>query len=203
MTRDEQLKAVMAFAKEKTKGFDGGHDWQHIIRVRKLALLINEKEKMADPFTVELAALLHDAADSKFTGPDAPDEIRVLLSNLGLDNISDHILFVIEAVSFSKRKNFKTPEDPVLMIVQDADMLDAIGAIGIARAFNYGGFRNRPLWDPAEEGKSGGLSTIAHFHDKLLKLKDLMNTSAGRLLAEERHAFLLTFLEQFKKELDF
>jgi uncharacterized protein len=200
MTSYDLIQLTENFVKENLKEYDSGHDWYHIERVRKLALYINEKESLADPFIVDIAALLHDTADSKFAGKN-PENGYLLIGDFmdksGLSEIKDRVLNIIKAVSFSSKIKSESPDDPLLWVIQDADRLDAIGAIGIARAFNYGGFRNNPIYIPGEES---GKSTIGHFYEKLLKLRDLMNTQTGRTLAEERHKILEIFLEQFYSE---
>ncbi len=185
------------------KEYDSGHDWWHIERVRKLALYINEKEALADPFTVDIAALLHDTADSKFAVGKMEEGyslISAFMDECELSGIKDQVMNVIKNISFSNKKKTGNPDDPLLWVIQDADRLDAIGAIGIARAFNYGGFRNNSIYLPDEEPGSPCKSTIGHFYEKLLKLKDLMNTSTGRAIAEERHKFMDQYLEQFYLE---
>ena len=206
MNKNDQISATEEFVKQNMKGYDSGHDWWHIERVRKLALFINEKEDLVDPFIVEIAALLHDTVDSKFAeGNSGPGYslISDLMDEIEMSEIRDHVLNVIKNISFSNRKKSGNHSDPLLWVVQDADRLDAIGAIGIARAFNYGGFRNNPIYIPSEESGNTGKSTIGHFYDKLLKLKEMMNTATGRTIAEERHKILENFLEQFYKEWDF
>jgi uncharacterized protein len=199
MNKNDQISATEEFVKQNMKGYDSGHDWWHINRVRKLALFINEKEDLADPFIVEIAALLHDTADSKFAeGNSEPGYslISDFMDESEMSEIRDRVLNVIRNISFSNRKKSGNHSDPLLWVVQDADRLDAIGAIGIARAFNYGGFRNNPIYIPAEESINTN-STIGHFYDKLLKLKEMMNTPTGRTIAEGRHKILEKFLEQF------
>jgi uncharacterized protein len=173
-------------------------------RVRKLGKFINSVEQIADPFILELASILHDAADSKFNGGNRRRyaDMEDFLDKAGLKDSKHRIIEVINNVSFSNKKPSGNLNDPVLLVLQDADRLDAIGAIGIARAFNYGGFRNNPIYEP--KGPEGSRpSTIGHFYEKLLKLKDLMNTSTARRLAEERQLILVRFLEQFYKEWEF
>lgn len=191
---------------------EGGHDWFHIQRVLNNALLIAKHEDV-DVFVVQLGALLHDIADSKFhAGDDAlgPSIARHFLCSINVeDTVVDHVVNIIAHISFAggnAPQNFKSPE---LNVVQDADRLDAMGAIGIARAFNYGGFKNRLLYDPSikpnlnmskEEYKTSTAPTINHFYEKLLLLKDQMNTKTGRLIAKERHRFMEQFLKQFYAE---
>jgi uncharacterized protein len=206
MERNLQISKVEDFVKEKIKGYDGGHDWYHIDRVRRIALTIGKEEKVKDTFSVELAALLHDVGDSKFRKPedcDATKLITELLFSLEVDKeIIDEVVKVNSYVSFSSKEKQVFRSD-IFKIVQDADRLDAIGAMGIARAFNYGGYKNNPIYIPDEESSGNSKSTIGHFYDKLLKLKDLMNTDTGISIAEERHKILEKFLEQFFKEWNF
>ena len=215
MDRNEQIILTEEFVKQNLKGYDSGHDWWHIVRVRKLAQFINEMEVLADHFTVEVTALLHDSADSKFAGENTEQGYLLIsdfMDNCGLSEIKDQVIHVIRNVSFSNKNRSGDLNDPLLRIIQDADMLDAIGAIGIAIAFNYGGFRNNKIYNPdiinSEETlqgyhQSGTSSTISHFYEKLLLLKYRMNTLTAKRLAEWRHEFLEVFLKQFYKELDF
>jgi len=194
------------FVRHNMKGYDSGHDWWHIERVRKLALYINEKEALADTFLVDITALLHDTADSKFAGVNSEQGYSMISDFMvinGMSDISNQVLTVIKKISFSRNSAQDNQMDPLLWVVQDADRLDALGAIGIARAFNYGGFRNNSIYIPGDESGNHGKSTIGHFYDKLLKLKDLMNTPTGKILAEERHETLEKFLEQFYSEWNF
>ena len=204
MNRDEIIKMTEEFVRQNLKGYDSGHDWWHIERVRRIANFINEEEAIADPFTLEIAVLLHDFADSKFAGDDIENGYAMIgkfMDNTGLNEIKDQIIEVIRNVSFSKKNPSGNLSDPVLLILQDADKLDAIGAIGIARAFNYGGFRNNLIYSPDVEPHVP--STISHFYEKLLVLKYRMNTLTAKRLAVERHEFLATFLKQFYKEWEF
>ena len=204
MNRDESIKMTEAFIRQSMKGYDSGHDWWHIERVRKLALFINEQEAIADPFTLEIAALLHDSVDSKFAGDDFEQGYVIIgefLDETGLTEIKEQVIGVIRNVSFSNKNPSGNLTDPVLLIIQDADRLDAIGAIGIARAFNYGGFRNNIIYNPDIELRTS--STISHFYEKLLVLKYRMNTLTAKRLAVDRHEFLETFLKQFYKEWEF
>ena len=200
------------FVKQELKNAEGGHDWFHIERVYKNALLI-AKEETCNLQIVALAALLHDIADSKFHNGDetiGPKKAQEFLASQNVtDNVIQHVINIIENISF-KGGNFEKKFSSIeLAIVQDADRLDAIGAIGIARAFNYGGFKNRGLYDPeiapntqmtVEEYKKSQAPTINHFYEKLLLLKDKMNTSTGKKIALERHQFMETFLTQFYAE---
>lgn len=206
------ITKTITFVKEKLKDAEGGHDWFHIERVYKNALLIAQSEN-CDQTTVQLGALLHDIADSKFHNGDesiGPKTARLFLES---ENVAEETIFqvvkIIENISF-KGGNFEKKFSSIeLDIVQDADRLDAIGAIGIARAFNYGGFKNRALHDPEiapntsmtkEEYKKSTAPTINHFYEKLLLLKDKMNTETGKKIARERHIFMETFLAQFYAE---
>ena len=207
------LKNTINFVKETLKGAEGGHDWFHIERVYKNALLIAKNENV-DEFIVSLGALLHDIADAKFYDGDetiGPKKARAFLESEEVEesviiHIENIILFISFKVSLSKGEKLTSPE---LEVIQDADRLDAIGAIGIARCFNYGGFKNRALYDPEiapnlnmtkEEYKKSDAPTINHFYEKLLLLKDKMNTVSGRKIAEERHNYMENFLTQFYDE---
>lgn len=212
MTNNEIIQKTIGYVKETLAGDSAGHDWYHIERVWKNALLIGRGEQ-ADMFIVELAALLHDIADHKFHNGDTeigPRTARAWLENLGLEEtIIAHVEEIIRGLSF-KGANVATPMRTIEgMIVQDADRLDAIGAIGIARAFAYGGFKGRLLYDPEtppeahdsfDAYKSSNTATINHFYEKLLLLKERMNTPTAKTLAEGRHAHMEAFLEQFYAE---
>jgi len=215
MNRNEQISLTEEFVKTNLKDYDSGHDWWHIERVRKLASFINEMEQLEDPFIVEITALLHDTADSKFAGENKEQCYQLIddfMEMIGMSDIKDRVTAVIKKVSFSSKNNREETEDPLLWVIQDADRLDAIGAIGIARAFNYGGFRNNKIYNPAvinsdentgDVQESGTSSTISHFYEKLLLLKYRMNTLTAKKLAVERHEFLELFLKQFYKEWEF
>jgi uncharacterized protein len=215
MNRNEQILKTEEFVRQRLEGYDSGHDWWHIVRVRKLALFINEMESLADPFEVDIAALLHDTVDSKFAVRDTDEGyqlIRNFMDSCGMSDLQEKVLNAIKNVSFSSKNRKENPDDSLLWIIQDADRLDAIGAIGIARAFNYGGFRNNKIYDPniintengeKEFSKQGATSTISHFYEKLLLLKSGMNTPTAKRLAEERHEFLELFLKQFYREWNF
>ena len=207
-----QIESCIAFVKKTLSGAEGGHDWFHIERVWKNAKLIASGEE-CDMEVVELAALLHDIADSKFHGGDeeiGPKKAREYLSNARIETQKvNHVVSIIENVSFKGGHNARNHSSIELDIVQDADRLDAIGAIGIARTFNYGGFKNRAIYDPAiapnlnmtkEEYKKSTAPTINHFYEKLLLLKDLMNTESGKRIAEQRHGFMEAYLDQFYVE---
>lgn len=203
---------TVEFVKEKLEGAEAGHDWFHIERVWKLSKKIAETEECSQE-VVELAALLHDIADPKFHNGDETIALKVSREFLESQNASEEViekvLFIIKNISFKNRE--EVPKDlPIeLKIVQDADRIDAIGAIGIGRTFNFGGFKNNPMYDPnvepklnmsKEEYKKSNGTTINHFYEKLLLLKDLMNTEKGKEIAGERHDFMLKFLDQFYKE---
>lgn len=213
MTESELIKTTKKFVRETLENAEGGHDWFHTLRVYNNAMLISKNEK-ADQLVVSLSALLHDIADSKFHGGDetiGPTIAKAFLKSNSVNaKTINHVIKIIENMSFKNSLDlgirFSSKE---LEVVQDADRLDAIGAIGIARAFNYGGFKNRKLYDPEitpnlnqskEEYKKSDAPTINHFYEKLLLLKDKMNTETGRQLAEKRHDFMLKYLEQFYGE---
>ena len=206
------IEKTIAFVEEKLHGAEAGHDWFHIERVYNNALLIAKDDSEADLLVVRLGALLHDIADSKFHDGDeeiGPKTARIFLEEQNVDeNIIEKVIKIIENISFKGgvKKEYTSRE---LEIVQDADRLDAIGAIGIARAFNYGGFKNRQLCNPEippnlnmtkEEYKNSTAPTINHFYEKLLLLKDKMNTQKGKELAQKRHQYMEGFLEQFSNE---
>lgn len=206
--KDEKtvIDEVIRFVMEAMEKHDSGHGWTHIERVVRLALHIHEREGRGDRLTVELGALLHDVGDHKFVAHDGPEEIRRLLGGLGVSSrVIDEVVNINENISFSNGRR-SGPGSVELQIVQDADRLDAMGAIGIARAFNYGGFRGNDIYDPRVKitdppilagTSSRSVSTIHHFYDKLLLLRDLMNTSTGRMLADERHNYMVSYLKQF------
>jgi len=219
MTNKDLIEATKNYVRDTLKDAEGGHDWFHTLRVYNNSLLISKGEKV-DKLVVALGALLHDIADSKFY-PDAsggddtigPKIAREFLFKHNVDSwVIEHVIKIIENISFNKSlekgKKFTSPE---LDVVQDADRLDAIGAIGIARCFNYGGFKNRKLFDPSikpnmnmtkEEYKKSTAPTINHFYEKLLLLSDKMNTKTGKLIAKQRHQFMEEYLDQFYVEWD-
>jgi uncharacterized protein len=212
MNKEEIIIATSAFVKKELKGAEGGHDWWHIERVWNNARLISQSENV-NIFIVELAALLHDIADAKFNDGDenaGPEKAKKILETLLVEKeIITHVENIIRNISFKGGNFTQHFQSPELNVVQDADRLDALGAIGIARAFNYGGFKNREMYNPSEPPnlqmdkeayKKSSAPTINHFYEKLLLLKDRMNTETGRQLAEERHRFMEIFLEQFYKE---
>lgn len=206
------INTTIDFVKTTLANAESGHDWWHICRVWKTAKQI-AKGEIADMLVVELGALLHDIADSKFNGGDeaiGPAKAKVFLETLQLEATTiDHVVQIVANISFKGGKEVQLFKSIELDIVQDADRLDAMGAIGIARAFNYGGFKNRPMHNPniapnlnktKEQYKHNNDPTIHHFYEKLLLLKDKMNTTTGKQLAQERHQFMEQFLAQFYKE---
>jgi uncharacterized protein len=208
------IDKTILFVKAKLEQAEGGHDWFHIERVYKNALLIAQEEA-CDVTVVKLGALLHDIADSKFHNGDetiGPKTARTFLEAEKVDEATIvHVINIIENISFKGGNFERTFSSKELEIVQDADRLDAIGAIGIARCFNYGGFKNRALYNPAippklnmskEEYKNSDSPTLNHFYEKLLLLKDKMNTPTGKKIAEARHLFMENFLSQFYAEWD-
>lgn len=208
------INNVIAKVKLQLDGAEAGHDWFHVERVWKLARKIQEQEG-GDSTVIELSALLHDIADPKFHQGDEELALKmsseILSENRVQQEVIDQIIFIIKNMSFKNRGEVTENLPLELKIVQDADRLDAIGAIGIARTFNFGGFRNNLMYDPQispklnmtkEEYKKSTGTTINHFYEKLLLLRDLMNTTTGKKLAEERHQFMLDFLDQFYKEWD-
>jgi uncharacterized protein len=212
MTDTKLIDKTIAFVKEKLHNAEGGHDWFHIERVYKNSLLIATNTN-CDLTVVQLGALLHDIADSKFHDGDetiGPKTARIFLEAENVsEDIIKHVVNIIENISY-KGGNFEKKFSSLeLDIVQDADRLDAIGAIGIARAFNYGGFKDRALYNPEiapvtnmtkDEYKKNNAPTINHFYEKLLLLKDKMNTETGKQIAAERHQFMESFLSQFYAE---
>lgn len=212
MDRDVVLAEAEAFAHDVLTGESSGHDWWHIARVRALAHAIAETER-ADTFVCALAALLHDIADPKISGDweTGLARVRAWLAAHDVPNAErEHVLEIIATISFAGG-NKPAPTTLEGRIVQDADRLDAIGAIGVARAFAYGGAHGRILYDPAvrpretmtaDEYRSAATPTINHFHEKLLLLKERMNTEHARRLAEQRHRVMLAFLDEFYAEWD-
>ncbi|SEB70675.1 uncharacterized protein SAMN05192540_1325 [Maribacter dokdonensis] len=217
MTNSEIVEETIIFVKETLKNAEGGHDWFHIERVFNNTMLI-AKEEDVNLLVVSLGALLHDIADAKFNDGDeslGPKMAENFLLSLKVPKRTiNHVTNIIKYSSFKaglndgkmKKKLFTSKE---LQVVQDADRLDAIGAIGIARAFNYGGFKNRALYDPSippnlemskTEYKKSKAPTLNHFYEKLLLLKDKMNTATGKRLAQQRHQYMIDFLEQFYQE---
>ena len=206
------IQNTVSFVKEKLKGAEAGHDWFHTERVYKLSKKIAETEE-CNLEVVELSALLHDIADPKFHGGDETLALKIsrefLESEIVAEKIIEQVLFIIKNISFKNRGEVPADLPIELKIVQDADRLDAIGAIGIARTFNFGGFKNNLMYHPEiqpklnmtkDEYKKNEGTTINHFYEKLLLLKDMMNTDAAKNIASERHDFMVKFLDEFFKE---
>jgi len=206
------IQNTVSYVQQTLQNAEGGHDWWHILRVWNNAKLIARSEP-ADLFVVELAALLHDIADSKFhdgnedIGPQTA--VAFLQSQSVNADVIHHVENIIRYMSFKVSFDGTSFRSPELAVVQDADRLDAIGAIGIARAFTYGGFKGRELYNPQiepnlnmskAEYKASTAPTINHFYEKLLLLKDKMNTPTAKLLAEARHQYMQTYLDQFYAE---
>lgn len=212
MNQDQIIDRTVAFVKEVLADAEGGHDWWHIYRVWKSAKQIAQSEDV-DLFIVELGALLHDIADSKFHDGDetvGPRKARELLTSLQVtEEVILHVENIISNISFkggNQDQKFRSDE---LDVIQDADRLDALGAIGIARTFNYGGHKGREIFNPdikpnlnmtKEEYKNSDAPTLNHFYEKLLLLKDRMNTESGKRMAEQRHEFMKGYLDQFYQE---
>jgi uncharacterized protein len=212
MNNSSTIAHTITFVKKELENAEGGHDWFHIERVYKNAILISKTEKV-DSFIVSLGALLHDIADSKFYNGDeaiGPKKASDFLNHEKVpEDVIAHVIKIIENISFkggNKKQQFFSNE---LAVVQDADRLDALGAIGIARCFNYGGYKNRKLYDPdikpnlnmtPEEYKNSNSPTINHFYEKLLLLKNKINTTTGKQIAENRHLYMESFLAQFYGE---
>ena len=207
------IEATKVFVKETLKDAEAGHDWFHTLRVYNNARLIAKSESV-DLYIVALGALLHDIADSKFHNGDdtfGPRVARKFLLQHNVDSfVINSVIDIINNISFNKSlETNNKPNSIELDVVQDADRLDAIGAIGIARCFNYGGFKNRKLFDPSikpnlkmskKEYKNSKAPTINHFYEKLLLLSDKMNTKTGKKIAKERHQFMTEYLDQFHAE---
>jgi uncharacterized protein len=212
MSTTNLIETTIQFVKATLAQAEGGHDWFHIERVYKNAVLIAASEN-CDLEIVQLGALLHDIADSKFHDGDESIGPRTARTFLESEKVSpatiDHVIAIIENISFKGGRVERQFSSIELDIVQDADRLDAIGAIGIARTFNYGGFKNRALYNPEiapnltmtkDEYKNNEAPTINHFYEKLLLLKDKMNTTTGKQIAQDRHRYMEDFLEQFYAE---
>ena len=207
------IEATKDFVKDTLKDAESGHDWFHTLRVYNNARLIAESESV-DLYIVALGALLHDIADSKFHNGDdtvGPMVARKFLLQQNADSfVIDSVIDIINNISFNKSlETNNKPNSSELDVVQDADRLDAIGAIGIARCFNYGGYKNRKLFDPSikpnlkmskKEYKNSTAPTINHFYEKLLLLSDKMNTKTAKKIAKERHQFMTVYLDQFHAE---
>jgi len=213
MDQQTIIQKTADYIRQEFSNDSSGHDWWHVYRVWQNALAICQHEK-ADAFIVQLAALLHDLDDWKFndSADETPHRAKGWLDSLPLDpSITDAVCNIIKHISYKGAGVDNKMDSLEGFIVQDADRLDAIGAIGIARAFAYGGFANRPLYNPDsppqlhasfEEYKNSKSDTINHFYEKLLLLKDRMNTPTAKRIAEQRHEVMLKFLDQFNKEWD-
>lgn len=214
MKKSEIIKNTAEYAKKTLEGEGSGHDWWHVYRVWQMAKKIGRKEK-ADMFVVELSAILHDIADYKLYGGDTeigPKTAEKWLKGLDVERkITEHVKQIIKDLNFKGAGVKDYIESIEGKIVMDADRLDAMGAIGIARTFAYGGFKNRPIYDPAvkpllyksfEEYKSNTPPTITHFYEKLLLLKDRMNTKSAKKIANKRHKYMENYLKRFYKEWD-
>jgi len=208
----EIIAKTIEFVKKTLNQAEGGHDWWHIYRVHKMALSLAKNQEV-DLQVIELGALLHDIADSKFHNGDesiGPQKAREFLQSIHVEqNTIKHVELIIQNISFKGGKHTQTFKSKELDIVQDADRLDAIGAIGIARAFNYGGYKGRELYNPnikpnlemsSREYKKSQAPTLNHFYEKLLLLKDRLNTHQAKQVAQKRHDFMLNFLDEFYKE---
>lgn len=206
------IENTIQFVKKQLEGAEAGHDWFHIERVWKLSKKIAEKEK-CNLEVVELAALLHDIADPKFHNGDETLASKIsfeFLKSIKVEeSVIEKILYIIQNISFKNRAEASETPSIELQIVQDADRLDAIGAIGIARTFNFGGFKNNLMYHPdispkldmsKDQYKKSNGTTINHFYEKLLLLKDMMNTETAKKIASQRHDFMLKFLDEFYKE---
>lgn len=206
------IQKTIDFVKEKLEGAEAGHDWFHIERVWKLSRKIAASEN-CNLEVIELAALLHDIADPKFHNGDETLALTIssdFMKSIGVEpSIIEQVLYIIQNISFKNRGEAPQVPSVELQIVQDADRLDAIGAIGIARTFNFGGYKNNLMYHPdiqpnlnltKEEYKKSNGTTINHFYEKLLLLKDMMNTEAAKKIASDRHDFMLKFLDEFYKE---
>ena len=213
MSEKPLIEEIITIVKEKLSDAEAGHDWLHIDRVYKMALQIARSEIDVDVDVIEYASLLHDIADAKFHNGDesiGPSQSSEILEKLGISKEKiDHTISIIENMSFKGGHSFSDFDSKELDIVRDADRLDALGAIGVARAFSYGGFKGRKMYDleilpdfnmSREAYKKNQGPTINHFYEKLLLLKDLMKTKEGKRVAEERHQFLELFLDQFLRE---
>ena len=210
---DLLIKKIEAFVKSQMGGDATGHDWHHVNRVRNNALNIAGKEGAGNKDIIEMAALLHDIPDEKLnaTAEAGREKLDTFLESLGLEEtIKQKINDIVYSISYKGGQASGLPSFEA-EIVQDADRLDAIGAIGIARAFAFGGKKGQPIYEPEftvreqmtlEEYRNGNSSSINHFYEKLLKLKELMNTRTAKQMAEERQRFMEAFLEQFYREWD-
>lgn len=208
----DKIEKTIDFVKKELRNAEAGHDWWHIERVWKTAKNL-AKEENVDLDVVEFAALLHDIADAKFHDGDeeiGPQKAGEFLKSIAISQeIIHHVQQIIRNMSFKSSLGDIHFSSPEMLVVQDADRLDAIGAIGIARAFTYGGFKNRELYNPKikpelnlskEAYKKSTAPTINHFYEKLLLLKEKMNTASGKKMAAQRHLFMVQYLKQFYAE---
>ena len=213
MNEKEIIEATVEYVKTTLASAEGGHDWWHIYRVWSNAKLIASGEANIDMLTIELGSLLHDIADSKFHDGDeeiGPRTARIFLESLRVDaSVIEHVENIVRHISFKGSLEAQSWTSPELAVVQDADRLDAIGAIGIARTFNYGGHAGREIFNPTispelhmtkEKYKTSTAPTLNHFYEKLLLLKNMMNTATGKQIAQARHEYMENFLEQFHAE---
>ena len=211
MTQNDIIQKTSDYIKQEFSDDSSGHDWWHIYRVWKNAIAICEQER-ADRFTVELAALLHDLDDWKFNEneDETPNRAKAWMESCNVNSeMIEKVCEIIMHISYKGAQVENKMKSLEGLIVQDADRLDAIGAIGIGRAFAYGGYKNRPMYDPErsnkmhasfEEYKNSKSATINHFYEKLVLLKDMMNTGTAKRIAEQRHEVMLSFLSQFMNE---
>jgi uncharacterized protein len=211
MDQQDIIQKTADHIKTEFSGDSSGHDWWHIYRVWKNAITLCEQEK-ADAFIVELAALLHDLDDWKFSesGDETPLRAKAWLESCAVESaVADKVCEIIMHISYKGANVENKMKSLEGFIVQDADRLDAIGAIGIGRAFAYGGYKDRPMYDPEsqpilhatfEQYKNSKSATINHFYEKLLLLKDMMNTNTAKRIAQHRHEVMLNFLDQFMNE---
>lgn len=210
MIPENLIETTKSWVRARLSEAESGHDWWHIHRVYKTAMQLAQSEN-ADETTVALAALLHDLTDTKLTDQAEAIEAEIvafLEQNGASVSLTEQVMYIIRHMSFRHSAHFTGSKSIEFQVVQDADRLDAIGAVGIARAFSYGGFKQRPFLNfetraEAEAFFANGhtdASTLGHFYEKLLLLKDLMNTDSARRMAEERHLFMLQWLEQFYRE---
>lgn len=213
MNKNDVIFQTKNHVEKLLTGEGTGHDWWHVYRVWQMAKHIGKNEQDVDMFVIELSALLHDIADWKFNNGDDKKGMRVAKDWLHHLDVDEHtiqnVCHIIEHISFKgagETNHMKIKEG---LIVQDADRLDALGAIGIARTFAYGGYKGRPLYDPKikpilhttfKEYKKSTSPSFNHFYEKLLLLKDTMNTQTGKQIAQQRHIFMETYIEEFLRE---
>ncbi len=211
LKNSEKIKKILDFTKIKLETAESGHDFWHSYRVWKMSKFIAKNENIMDTFVLEISAITHDLIDHKFTNNQIDSEKIIIdfFKSLNIEeNLIEQVIILINNVSFSKESSFTSKE---LEILQDADRLDAIGAIGVARAFSYGGYKGREFYNPEikpnlnmtkAEYKKSKSTTINHFYEKLLTLKAGMNTETAKKIAEKRHNFMLIFLQQFMEEFE-